>query len=79
MLPIVPKVWRRVRKHDGKSIDEQFAHNVELLKKDRGLLCRGCGKWRAWKDIYFVYELDNAILRRAHCSACGNQLREDYL
>jgi hypothetical protein len=74
-----PRVFRRTRKFEGRSIDSHFASSVELLKVDRGLLCRGCGKWRAWKDIYFVYELDGAIVRRAHCFVCGNQLREDYL
>lgn len=74
------KLFRRRRKHEGKAIDEVFSSAVELLKQDRGLLCRGCGKWRPWKDIYFMYDVDGkAIVRRAHCYICGDQLKEDYL
>lgn len=79
-IPLRTKIFRRKRKYEGDSIDEQFASNVEQLKKDRGLLCRGCGKWRAWKDIYFKYDRDGKVVaRRAHCYICGDQLKEDYL
>jgi hypothetical protein len=71
---------RRKRKRTGAEIDAALK-SAELGKAaDKGLLCRGCGKRRAWKDIYWQYVCTElAITRLWFCSVCGNQLKEDEL
>lgn len=70
-------MYRRKRKHDHDSFVE--AHKTTSIK-DKGLLCRDCGKWRKWGELDIGYEYQSKTLVRMWiCDQCSCVLREDEL
>lgn len=75
-VPFVPrlKTFRRQRKHTGKT------WTPELPKTDQGGLCRGCGKWRAWGQLYVEYERrGEAFVMLWYCNDCDTLVLELWL
>lgn len=77
------RMYRRKRKYVGDEIDNAFnslAHRAQLSDR-MGVLCKECGKRRAYKDIYFKYSTtsDGHLWRSWFCGACDNMIKEDEL
>lgn len=79
------KVYRRKKVSIGQSIMatlEARRDQLELAKRDKGLLCRECHKLRLWKelDAHYGYDIGTPVVWRSWvCLKCGNTLREDRL
>lgn len=72
--------WRKRKKIDGEDVEGTFkGRQAELTSiKDRGRLCRKCGKWRLWKQISFKYELDgDKFVRMIVCDVCDQVIAYD--
>lgn len=78
-----PKKFRRRKKAEG--VDgilaalEPERPNL-AMGKDKGLRCRDCGKWRAWKLLLTSYEKQSGDLMRLWiCPDCSGVLRTDNM
>jgi hypothetical protein len=80
-----PKKWRRKKVRMGKAIIEdltiKLSETEEARRKDRGLYCKACKKWRRWCDLISGYRSSGGqkTLRTWTCPKCHNVLREDEL
>lgn len=82
--PFVPrrKMRRRKRKAEGEDISTLLSggtHTLsELERKDRGPLCRLCGKRKPWGKLHTKYEvIKGTTFRLWICDDCGTVLRHD--
>lgn len=75
------KMFRRRKKLVGDDITDEMRARLEAAQRaDKGVYCRGCGKWRRWNEVEFAYDLVvKTIIRRWNCKRCGNQIKEDEL
>lgn len=71
---------RRKRKLEGRDIELEFEGRViKVTRKDKGIYCRNCGCFKAWKDVDFRYESRDGKLVRSMVCECGNYLKEEEL
>lgn len=85
---VLPKRWRRKKVHTSEEFTSDQRSKLEAAQRaDRGLLCRGCSKWRSWSEIEINWDwyivppvgLTYMFVRRFVCKRCGNTLKEDEL
>lgn len=77
---IRPKKFRKRKKGEGDEIFNMLAKDRAILDlgHDKGLRCKTCGKWRAWRDIHTKYEPRGTDYHRLwFCPDCGDMLKED--